>query len=216
MNDLGLTFKAGLTLAAAFAFMTSGGCYVRTTARTTAPSGTVQVQTQQQTQPQGQSGVVVLESSCVQGGQEICNGLDDNCDGQIDEGCGYSSGDVQITLAWNTGADLDLYVYDPMGGRIFYNQRQVPSGGELDQDARGNCNPSQANNRIENVYWSGQQPPSGRYTVEVHYWAGDQCSSNAGPTTGVVSISVGGRIVGTYQLTLAQDQRATFATFDIP
>ena len=60
------------------------------------------------------------------------------------------------------------------------------------------------------------QPPSGRYTVEVHYWAGDQCSSSAGPTTGVVSISVGGSILGTYQLMLSADQRATFATFHIP
>jgi hypothetical protein len=214
MNPARFAFHSTSTLLVAMAFLTTGGCYVRTTARTTQPS--VTVQTQQQQQPT-QSGVVVLESSCVQGAQEICNGLDDNCNGQIDEGCGYSSGDVQITLAWNTGADLDLYVYDPQGNRIYYGEPQAPSGGHLDQDARGNCNPSQPNNRIENVYWGGGvRPPSGRYTVEVHYWAGDGCSSNAGPTTGVVSISVGGSILGTYQLMLAGDQRATFATFDIP
>jgi len=213
MNTYRFTFQSSSTILMALAFLTTGGCYVRTTARTTGPGVTVQTT---QTQTQTPSGVVVLESSCVQGAQEICNGLDDNCNGQIDEGCGYSSGDVQITLAWNTGADLDLYVYDPQGSRIFYSQPQAPSGGVLDQDARGNCNTSQPNNRIENVYWGGVQPPSGRYTVEVHYWAGDQCSSNAGPTTGVVSISVGGSILGTYQLMLAADQRATFATFDIP
>jgi hypothetical protein len=213
MNTYRFAFQSTTTILMALAFLTTGGCYVRTTARTTGPGVTVQTQ---QTQTQTPSGVVVLESSCVQGAQEICNGLDDNCNGQIDEGCGYSSGDVQITLAWNTGADLDLYVYDPQGSRIFYSQPQAPSGGVLDQDARGNCNTSQPNNRIENVYWGGVQPPSGRYTVEVHYWAGDQCSSNAGPTTGVVSISVGGSILGTYQLMLAADQRATFATFDIP
>jgi len=211
MNNYRFAFESSATILMALAFLTTGGCYVRTTART--PGVTVQTQ---QTTTQTQSGVVVLESTCVQGAQEICNGLDDNCNGQIDEGCGYSSGDVQITLAWNTGADLDLYVYDPQGSRIFYSQPQAPSGGVLDQDARGNCNTSQPNNRIENVFWGGVQPPSGRYTVEVHYWAGDQCSSASGPTTGVVSISVGGSILGTYQLMLAADQRATFATFDIP
>lgn len=210
MNNYRFAIQSTSTILMALAFLTTGGCYVRTTARTTGPGVTTQTQTQTP------SGVVVLESSCVQGAQEICNGLDDNCNGQIDEGCGYSSGDVQITLAWNTGADLDLYVYDPQGSRIFYSQPQAPSGGVLDQDARGNCNQSQPNNRIENVYWGGVQPPSGRYTVEVHYWAGDQCSSSAGPTTGVVSISVGGSILGTYQLMLSADQRATFATFDIP
>lgn len=212
MNDYRFAFQSTATLLTAMAFLTTGGCYVRTTARTTQP--TVTVQTQQQ-QPQ-QGGVVFVESSCVQGAQEICNGLDDNCNGQIDEGCGYSSGDVQITLAWNTGADLDLYVYDPQGNRIYYGQPNSPTGGVLDQDARGNCNTSQPNNRIENVYWGGVRPPSGRYTVEVHYWANDGCSANAGPTTGVVSISVGGSILGTYQLMLVGDQRATFATFDIP
>lgn len=210
MNTYRFAFQSTSTILLALAFLTTGGCYVRTTAHTTGPAVTTQTQTQTP------SGVVVLESSCVQGAQEICNGLDDNCNGQIDEGCGYSSGDVQITLAWNTGADLDLYVYDPQGSRIFYNQPQAPSGGMLDQDARGNCNPSQPNNRIENVYWGGVQPPSGRYTVEVHYYAVDQCSSSAGPTTGVVSISVGGSILGSYQLMLNADQRATFATFDIP
>ena len=211
MNKSRFAFQIASNLLVAMAFLTTGGCYVRTTGRTAQPGVTVQAQ------QQSPSGVTVLQSSCVQGAQEICNGLDDNCDGQIDEGCGYSSGDVQITLAWNTGADLDLYVYDPQGNRIYYGQPNSPTGGVLDQDARGNCNPSQPNNRIENVFWAGgSRPPSGRYTAEVHYWAGDGCSANSGPTTGVVSISVGGSILGTYQLMLTADQRATYATFDIP
>lgn len=67
--------------------------------------------------PQMGAGVQVVEASCTQGAAEQCNGLDDNCNGQIDEGCGYQSGAIQITLAWNTGADIDLYVTDPQGRR---------------------------------------------------------------------------------------------------
>ena len=160
------------------------------------------------------TGVTVIEATCTQGAQEACNGLDDNCNGQIDEGCGYQSGNIQITSAWNTGADIDVYVTDPGGNVISYQNRQSPTGGVLDHDARGNCNSSQENNRIENVFWNSPQPPSGSYQVELHYW-GD-CGTGAVPTTTTLSIAVGGRIIGAYNYTLAPQQRVTIAQFQIP
>jgi len=203
--------------------ISASGCTLTTTARVrTPPPVTVQAEvvaptTQVQVQaaaPQVITGVTVVEASCSQGAQEVCNGLDDNCNGQIDEGCGYSSGNIQITMYWNTGADLDLYVTDPAGETISYSHTETASGGHLDHDARGQCNSSQENNTIENVFWNNPNPPSGTYQVAVDYW-GD-CNSNAGPTTATLSISVGGRVVGAYNYTLAPDQRATVATFQIP
>ncbi|MCS6798328.1 MAG: hypothetical protein NZ898_07335 [Myxococcota bacterium] len=164
-------------------------------------------------QPQVYSGVQVVQATCTQGGAEQCNGLDDNCNGQIDEGCGYASGAIQITLAWGSGADLDLYVTDPNGETLSYMNRQVSSGGYLDHDARGNCNPSQANNRIENVYWNSPQPPRGTYRVEVHYWG--ECNSGAGVTPLTLSVAVGGRVIGAYTFGIAPQQRIPVVTFSI-
>ncbi|NOY93454.1 MAG: DUF2135 domain-containing protein [Deltaproteobacteria bacterium] len=199
----------------------ASACTLTTTARVRTPPPvsiqaqiavpTVQVQV---AAPVLATGVTVVETSCAQGAPEVCNGLDDNCNGQIDEGCGYSSGEIQITMYWNTGADLDLYVTDPSGETISYSHTESASGGRLDHDARGQCNASQQNNTIENVFWSNPNPPSGSYQVEVHYWG--ECNTNAGPTTATLSISVGGQVVGAYNYTLAPDQRVTVATFQIP
>jgi uncharacterized protein YfaP (DUF2135 family) len=188
------------------------------------PTATVTVQGGQQTQgtavvqtaqPQVAQGVTVIETTCTQGAQEVChNGIDDNCNGQIDEGCGYSSGNIQITLAWQGGADIDLYVTDPANETINYQHTRVSSGGHLDHDGRGACRPAEAGNTVENVYWESPQPPSGTYQVKLHYYG--ECNSNAGPTTTTLSISVGGQVVGAYNYTLAPEQEVNLASFTIP
>jgi uncharacterized protein YfaP (DUF2135 family) len=166
-------------------------------------------------QPTVAAGVTVVETSCTQGAAEECNGLDDNCNGQIDEGCGYSSGAIQVTLQWNTGADIDMYVTDPGGETISYQNRQSASGGNLDHDARGQCRPNEPNNTIENVFWNSEQPPSGTYTVALNYFG--ECNSGAGPTTATLSVSVGGSTLGTWQKVLVpQSSREDFITFNIP
>lgn len=161
----------------------------------------------------GGAGITALAQYCNPNQPEVCNGLDDNCNGVIDEGCGFSSGHIQITLAWSTGADLDLYVTDPMGFVISYQNRRSPSGGHLDHDARGACVRSQSGATIENIYWNTQNPPRGSYQIEVHYW-GD-CRV-AGVTQATLSIAVGGQIIGAYTVVLQPQQRQVVAVFDMP
>lgn len=156
-----------------------------------------------------------MDVTCAAGSADVCNALDDDCDGAIDEGCGYATGAIQITVAWNTGADLDLYVTDPAGETLYYNEqsREVASGGRLDHDARGDCRLEQNNTRIENAFWPGPRVPSGEYKVSLHYWG--PCGNNA-RTSATVSLAVGGKVLGSYNFTLDPEQRVTVASFVIP
>ena len=147
---------------------------------------------------------------CTPASSDACNALDDDCDGRIDEGCGWESGPIQVTLAWSSGADLDLYVTDPSGFTISYLDRDSPSGGHLDPDARGACIPG--GQTIENMHWTGS-PRGGDYHVIVHYW-GD-CGV-ADSTQALVTVSVSGRIVGTYALQIERGQRRHVVDFRIP
>ena len=227
-RSMKILFSALGVLALGAVGLGTTGCVIRT--RT--PTTTVRVQNsgQQQQQPppqqqqgatvvvQGQTtatGVTVIEASCTPGAQEACNGLDDNCDGRIDEGCGYQSGNIQITLGWNTGADLDMYVTDPNGETIYYGHNTSSSGGNLDHDARGNCGNGQSNSQIENIYWNQPNPPHGTYNVEVHYWSGSACSTSAGPTTLSLAIAVGGQVIGSYRYNINPNQRVSVTIFTL-
>jgi hypothetical protein len=171
-----------------------------------APSASVSVQA---TTPEVSAGVVAVTPTCNPGAQEVLNGLDDNCNGQVDEGF-VQSGAVQVTLGWSTGADIDLYVMDPSGETLSYQHTNSSTGGHLDRDARGACTDGQT---TENVYWPQGTSLRGMYRVEVHYFSNCQA---AGPTPVVLSIMVGGQALGVYQYNLTPGQRVAMATFNIP
>ncbi len=43
--------------------------------------------------------------------------------------------DLRVTISWNTDAtDIDLWVIEPDGTKVFYQNRKSPSGGELSED----------------------------------------------------------------------------------
>ncbi|MEM6954484.1 MAG: putative metal-binding motif-containing protein [Myxococcota bacterium] len=147
---------------------------------------------------------------CEAGADEVCNALDDNCDGVIDEGCGLETGQLQITATWNTGADIDLYVVDPAEEVLSFQRRRSLSGGHLDHDARGDCREGQRNERLENAVWASDAP-TGTYRVQLHYLF--ECDTGAGLTTATVSVSLGGELLGSWNQRIAPNETADVVTF---
>ncbi len=154
---------------------------------------------------------VEMYPSCTEGTPERCDAVDQDCDGQIDEGCGYEPGALQVTLAWNSDADVDLQVTDPSGATLGPRHAEVPSGGVLDRQAQGACD-DEARDRIENARWA--DPPSGVYEIGVRY--ASECGREVGTTTGTVAVSAGGAVLGVYNVTLEPGAEIAVAAVEIP
>lgn len=75
------------------------------------------------------------------------------------------TGDIQVTLTWDSSADIDLYVQDPSGEWIWFGHQNSASGGWLDVDDTDGFGP-------ENIKWDKNMAPSGTYKVYVKHYAG--------------------------------------------
>ncbi len=76
------------------------------------------------------------------------------------------TGDVQVTLRWNTRDDLDLIVVDPAGSVVDFGSPRSPSGGQLDVDANSFCQ-TQNFSPVENIFWPTGTAPVGQYLAYV-------------------------------------------------
>jgi hypothetical protein len=82
---------------------------------------------------------------------------------------GAKSGDVQISLEWSNGNDLDLWVICPSGEKIFFGHRHSACRGNLDVDM--NAGGVDSLTPVENVFWPPRRAPRGRYQVYVHHYS---------------------------------------------
>ncbi len=94
-------------------------------------------------------------------------------------------GAVRVRLAFGAGADLDLYVTDPLQETVYFANEESRSGGRLDADRRCDA----AAPRVETVSFAA--PASGRYRIGVDY--PEACGEEAKPAPFAVSIEAGGR-----------------------
>ena len=84
-----------------------------------------------------------------------------------------SNGVLQIGLSWNTNnTDIDLFVTDPSGITISWQNPSSGSGGFLDRDDVDGFGP-------ENIFWNGNYP-DGIYVVSTNYFG---CDSDSCPST---------------------------------
>ena len=80
------------------------------------------------------------------------------------------SGNLQISLSWDTPTDQDLYVQDPSGTTIYYSNKTSSTGGQLDRDDLDGFGP-------ENIFWSNVAP-DGEYVVSVNDYEGTFTENN--------------------------------------
>ena len=106
------------------------------------------------------------------------------------------TGEVQVSISWDSNADVDLYVVDPSGEEIFWGNSFSESGGELDLDSNAAC--AGDNIRNENITWPDGEAPSGTYTVRVNLWA----ACGATSTSYVVTVRREGQAAQTFTGTL--------------
>ncbi len=122
------------------------------------------------------------------------------------------TGPIQITLNWNTTDDLDLYVTDPGQQTVFFNNRVIPSGGQLDVDANADC-VRVTTNPVENVFWTST-PPAGGYLIQVVLFR--RCSQSTAPIPFTVTVRKSGAIARSFSGTATSTGLAGRFTFSFP
>lgn len=81
---------------------------------------------------------------------------------------GNVAGDLRVSLSWYNSDDLDLWVHEPSGGKIYHGSKVGRSKGTLDVDMNA-YGKSDAHNPVENVTWARESEIiEGEYRVVVN------------------------------------------------
>jgi hypothetical protein len=100
-------------------------------------------------------------------------------------------GDIQIYLTWNTAADLQLLVRDPVGQAVYDDTPRVNSGGLLAANGNVNCQVA-STAPVSYIYWPLGLLRAGIYETEV--WFQNTCNDSQ-PVEFTLTIVVRGQVV---------------------
>lgn len=101
-------------------------------------------------------------------------------------------GDIEVSLFWSTGADLQLLVRDPIGESVFDDNPFSVSGGILQLAGNVNCVPAASGAPVSYIYWPPGRMRPGTYEVEV--WYQNTCDDTL-PADFTLLVEVGGVVV---------------------
>lgn len=85
-------------------------------------------------------------------------------------------GDIQVYLTWNTNADLQLLVRDPVGNAVYDDSPQVSSGGLLAENGNVACTVSEGD-PLSYIYWPTGLLRPGTYEIDV--WFENLCNDTS-------------------------------------
>ena len=111
------------------------------------------------------------------------------------------SGSIQLTLTWNTRADVRLLVRDPAGRSVFTDAPTPDNSGILERQGNLNCKTT-TTTPLTYMYWPNSLLPVGTYEVAV--WLNDLCGSTESPAFSL-TLSVRGKAISEFTVT---DERA--------
>lgn len=114
-------------------------------------------------------------------------------------------GDVEVSLFWSTGADLQLLVRDPAGESVFDDNQLATSGGILQEAGNANCVPAASGAPVSYVYWPEGFLRPGTYEVEV--WYQNPCADFPPPVNFTLQIEVNDVVIARMRQLPQPDQR---------
>lgn len=106
-------------------------------------------------------------------------------------GLDLPAGSVEVSLLWNTNADLQLLVRDPSGNAVYDDIPFGNSGGVLEENGNVNCVETSAS-PVSYIYWPPDRLPPGTYEVEV--WYQSQCADTS-PVTFNLTVRVNDQVI---------------------
>ena len=126
---------------------------------------------------------------------------------------GLGTGDIQVTLSWETTDDLDLSVTGPDAQSVSWNNPgPSSSGGRIDRDDNSAC-AAITQSPLENIYWPAGQGAEGEYSIDVDLFG--RCAEGNEPISFDIRLLVQGvteTITGT-----VSDTNPTFThRFSVP
>lgn len=96
------------------------------------------------------------------------------------------TGEVKVSIAWDSPTDVDLHVTEPGGEHIYYSHKTSATGGQLDLDSNAGCSIDGVNN--ENIVWPIGKSPNGDFQVRVHMYQ-SPCGTGPASASGTLTIS---------------------------